>query len=98
MKTTALFAIMLLFQMCSPGVMGLSTEGRIIKSEEDRVFVLFEEQIGDPGKFTGSWFYFPGLGVINERDYYIEVRLVKIDSPTVRPQAVTRFPTKTAKP
>ena len=68
----------MLFQVCSPKVTGLSTNGTILKSEEDRVFVLFEEELGDPGYFTGGWFYFPGKGIVKKENYKIEVHLIKI--------------------
>lgn len=93
MKTaTICILLMLLFQMCSPAVMGLATEGKIIKVEPDRVFVLFEEQMGKPGRFTGSWFYFPGLGLIDEHDYYVKVSLVKKHTAPGRSGMVIHIP------
>jgi|GEM_PF-2069913 len=78
--------IMVMFQNCAPAVMGLSTEGKILKSHEERIYVLFEEKLGKPGQYTGGWFYFPGLGIIDEHAYYVQVSLVQKDTVNAFPQ------------
>ncbi|HLU89224.1 MAG TPA: hypothetical protein VKZ51_05280 [Cyclobacteriaceae bacterium] len=62
-------------QACAPEVRGLSTEGTIIATENDRVYTLFEDVLGNTGSFTGGWFYFPGVGIVNKSDYKIKVIL-----------------------
>jgi len=77
-KSTGIFiglAVLILFQDCAPAVKGLSTEGTIIATENDRVYTLFEDVLGNPGEFTGSWFYFPGVGIVNKANYRIKVIL-----------------------
>ena len=70
------------FQSCAPAVVGLSTEAKILKSEPDRIYALFEEEMGKPGHYTGGWFHFPGLPQIPEHEYYLQVILVKRDTVT----------------
>lgn len=74
------------FQSCAPAVVGLSTKADILKSEPNRVYGLFEEEMGKPGHYTGSWFHFPGLPELPEHEYYLQVILVKRDTVTQAPK------------
>ena len=70
--------ILLLLSSCSPRITALRTEGIIIHSEEDRVFVLFEDALGKPGNYSGNWFYVPGVGIVDRERYKILVTLEEI--------------------
>lgn len=69
---------LLLLSSCSPRITALRTEGIIIHSEEDRVFVLFEDALGKPGNYSGNWFYVPGVGIVDRERYKILVTLEEI--------------------
>lgn len=74
------------FQSCAPAVVGLSTKAALLKSEPNRVYGLFEEDMGKPGYYTGGWFHFPGLPELPEHEYYLQVILVKRDTVTQTPK------------
>lgn len=78
LMTVVWVTLLLLLISCSPRIQALHTEGIIIKSEEDRVFVLFEDALGKPGNYSGNWFYVPGVGIVDRERYKILVTLEEI--------------------
>lgn len=77
MKKSLIILLLLLCSCASRKPVGLYTTGTILMTENDRVFVLFEDAFDRPGNFLGDWFYFPGIGLINREDYSVEVKLIK---------------------
>ncbi|PRY90619.1 hypothetical protein [Mongoliibacter ruber] len=70
--TAIIFGFLLLFMAMrcgTPKVLGLKTEGIILKAEPDRVFILFEDALGEPGTYSGQWYYVPGEGIVNKEKF-----------------------------
>lgn len=65
-------------------ISGLETSGQIVKTDQDRVLVVFEDKMGKPGWFATQWFYFPGVGIVSKEQYRVKVILEPItdDIPT----------------
>lgn len=60
---------------CTQKPYALAPVGVPIKQQGDRVLTLFEEHSGSQVKYHATWFYFPGMYIINPHDYQIRVIL-----------------------
>ena len=56
---------------------GMHTDGQILLSEEDRLFVIFEGAF-KKNTLYAEWFYFPSHGIVDKEKYKIIVSLTKI--------------------
>lgn len=53
----------------------LNPDGVPLRQDGDRILTVFPEYGGDPNRFHATWFYFPGMSLIDPHTYRIRVIL-----------------------